>query len=433
MSKRYVITSAVPGAKLNKPFYNSLVKYCQINNAKLLILPSTPIYKADELDPEIPQANVVMMEKFLNTKIRLSNIPINPQAVDPVQGLTRQSQTDGSFIFASPKQRLKLVANSNIKLPHALMTPGAVTNPYYRSSRVGMIAAEDHVNGAIIVEIADSVAYHFRQVQSDSEGRFIDLGLEYSAKGKRRVTAEALIPGDLHFGSTDPKVEKVIKELADRLKPRYLFIHDGFDGISINPHVWDKSITRGTMAKDLSLGKELDLTAAKYKEYSKFAKYVIDINSNHTEFLHRWLEAGMYNKDPQNQTEGLELAWIKSQGKDAFEHAMRKRVNIPNIKFLGPDDDFKITSKRIQCGAHGHLGPNGSRGSTAGMEKSYANSVTGHSHTPEILRQAWVVGTSTYLKLGYNKGASSWLQSLCIVYKNGQRQLINIVEGKYRG
>lgn len=433
MSKRYVVTTAVPGAKLNRSFYNAIQKYCKLNNAKLLILPSTAIYKADMLDPEIPQASVVTTEKFLNTKIRLSNIPINPQSVDPVQGLTRQSQTDGSFIFASPKQRLKLVANSNIKLPHALMTPGAITKPYYRPTRVGMIAAEDHVNGAIIVEVSDSVNYHFRQVQADSEGRFIDLGYEYSAKGKRYVGAEALIPGDLHFGSTDPKVEAVIKELAAKLKPRYLFIHDGFDGISINPHVWDKSITRGKVAKNLSLSDELDLTALKYKEYSKLAKHLIDVNSNHSEFLHRWLEAGQYNKDPQNQIEGLELAWTKAQGLDPFEYAIRKRVNIDNIKFLGADDDFKITCKRIQCGAHGHLGPNGSRGSTAGMEKSYSNSVTGHSHTPEILRQAWVVGTSTHLKLSYNKGSSSWLQSMCIVYHNGARQLINVIEGKYRG
>ena len=432
MGKRYVVTTAVPGARLNRPFYNSILKYCQLNNAKLLVLPSTPIYKEDTIDQAIPDSIIVTTEKLLNSKIRLSNIPINPQSVDPVAGLTRQSQTDGSFIFASPKLRLKLVPNSNIKLPHALMTPGAVTKPYYRPTRVGMIASQDHVNGALIVEVADDVNYHFRQVQADSEGRFIDLGYEYNQTGKRFVGAEALIPGDLHFGSTDPKVEAVIKELASHLKPRYLFIHDGFDGLSVNHHLNSKTLSKGKIASTLSLSKELDLTALKYKEYSKLAKYVIDVNSNHTDFLHQWLEAGMFLKESHNQVEGLELAWIKSQGKDPFQYALKKRVDLPNVKFLGPDEDFKITSKRIQCGAHGHLGPNGARGSTVGMEKSYANSVTGHSHTPEILRQAWVVGTSTHLKLSYNKGASSWLASMCIVYHNGQRQLINVIDGKYR-
>jgi len=81
---------------------------------------------------------------------------------------------------------------------------------------------------------------------------------------------------------------------------------------------------------------------------------------------------------------------------------------------------------------HGDKGPNGSRGSVKSMEVSYGQSITGHSHTPEIVRGAWQTGTSTYLKLGYNKGASSWLQSSCLLYKDGSRQLINVINGKYK-
>lgn len=432
MGKRYVITTAVPGATLNRPFYNSLMKYCKLNNAKLLVIPSANVYKNDIIDPEIPEKQLVLKELFLNTKIRISDIPVNPQAVDPVTGLTRQSQADGSFIFASPKQRLKIVPNSNTKLPHALMTPGAVTKPYYRPTRVGMIASEDHVTGALIVEIQDSIIFHFRQVQADRDGAFIDLGYEYSSSGRRKAQTEAIIPGDLHFGSTDPKVEKVIAELSKELKPKYLIIHDGFDGISVNHHILDKAIARGKIANQLSLEQELQLTANKYKEYSKYAEQVIDVFSNHTEFLNRWLESGQFLKDHQNLILGLELAWVKSRGLNAYEYALKKYANIPNVRFLDADDDFKISAKRIQCGAHGHLGANGSRGSTASMERSYAYSITGHSHTPEILRQAWVMGTSTHLKLDYTKGPSSWMQSLCILYKNGSRQLINVLDGDYR-
>jgi hypothetical protein len=41
------------------------------------------------------------------------------------------------------------------------------------------------------------------------------------------------------------------------------------------------------------------------------------------------------------------------------------------------------------------------------------------------------MGTSTYLKLNYNVGPSSWMQSLCLVYSNGARQLINVINGSY--
>ena len=94
------------------------------------------------------------------------------------------------------------------------------------------------------------------------------------------------------------------------------------------------------------------------------------------------------------------------------------------------DEDYKVAG--IQLGVHGHLGANGSRGSLANMEKSYNKSVTGHSHSPAILRDAWVVGTSSRLRLDYNQGPSSWLNTFCLVYPNGQRQLINIIEGKYK-
>jgi hypothetical protein len=431
MGKRYVITTAVPGAELNRPFYNSLVKYCKLNKAKLLIIPSTPIYKKDELDPEIPIKSLVLKETFLNSKIRISDIPVNPQAVDPVTGLTRHSQTDGSFIFASPKQRLKIVANSNTKLPHALMTPGAVTHPYYRPTRVGMIASGDHVNGALIVEVEDNVLFHYRQVQADKYGAFIDIGIEYGTV-RRRAQTEAIIPGDLHVGSTDPDVEAVFTELSKELSPRYFIAHDIADMISINPHVWGKKIARGKIASFISLEQELKMIASKYKEYSKLADEVIDVFSNHTEFLNRWLEAGEYLNDPTNLVIGLELAWVKAQGKDPYEYAMRKYQDLPKVRFLQADDDFKISAKKVQCGAHGHLGPNGSRGSLAGMERSYARSITGHSHTPEILREAVAVGTSTYLKLDYAKGPSSWMQTMCILYKNGSRQLINVIGGEYR-
>ena len=94
------------------------------------------------------------------------------------------------------------------------------------------------------------------------------------------------------------------------------------------------------------------------------------------------------------------------------------------------DEDLKVAN--VQLGAHGDKGPNGSRGSLKGMHRSYGDSVTGHSHTPGILHGAWAVGTSSYLKLSYNQGPSSWMQAHCIVYDDGSRQLVNIIDGKWR-
>ena len=66
------------------------------------------------------------------------------------------------------------------------------------------------------------------------------------------------------------------------------------------------------------------------------------------------------------------------------------------------------------------------------MELAYGSCVIGHIHSPEILRNAFCVGTSTHLSLEYNKGPSSWCNTSCLVHKNGSKQLINCIKGNWR-
>ena len=65
------------------------------------------------------------------------------------------------------------------------------------------------------------------------------------------------------------------------------------------------------------------------------------------------------------------------------------------------------------------------------LEDSYGNCNGAHTHSAEILRDVWRAGTSSRYDLGYNVGASSWTQSGILIYKNGMRQMINVINGKY--
>lgn len=430
--KIYIITTAVPGAKLNHSFQQSIDHFCKVNKAEQLILVSQKVYKKDQLSSLIPESKLVLTDKRLNSKIRLSTIPINPQATDPVTGLTRQAQTDGSFIFASPKQRLEIVPNSNTKLPHALMTTGAITKPYYHTTRNGVIAAQDHITGALIVEIANDNEYHFRHVEADTKGRFIDLCTRYSRNKTEKIQAEALVPGDIHAGYTENRVKQVIYELLELGKPKYLLLHDLADFISVNPHIKHKKLTRAKLKTQLDVAKELDLIYKELSDYALHANKVVVVASNHDDFIKRYLEDGDYINDPINYEVAHRLVTAALDGNDPLEFALRKRGKLNNVRFLGIDEDFRLTPKKVQLGAHGHLGPNGARGSAANLEKSYANAIIGHSHTSKILRRITQVGTSTLLKLGYNKGPSSWVHSLCYLYPNGTKQLIHVIQGKYR-
>ncbi len=426
--KRYVITTLVSGAKINDNFYKSILNYCNREKAKLIMLPTNieQLSPKQSVDTRIAKDNI-----NLNANLTLSLLPISPEQIDPITGLERLGKENRSFIYASPKQRLKSVASPSESLPRVIMTPGAITNPLPKTSKRALIANRDHVFGALIIEVESSSIFHFRQVQADRNGSFIDLAKEYAADGKmRNIELEALIPGDYHAGFTDPKVKEILIKVLETYKPKHLVLHDFFDGISVNHHLDMKILSKAQLGGLNDLTAELHLASNELKQLAKKAKNVVVVKSNHDEFLDRWLNEAKYVHDARNHIIGLELALAKAQGKDPIEYGLKKYQTFPNVTFLKSDESFKVSNKRIECGAHGHRGANGSRGSVNNLERCYQNVIYGHSHSPEILRGAWVVGTSTYLKLGYNEGPSSWMQTFCLVYPNGSRQLINVVKGK---
>ena len=53
--------------------------------------------------------------------------------------------------------------------------------------------------------------------------------------------------------------------------------------------------------------------------------------------------------------------------------------------------------------------------------------MVGHYHSPGRKDGALAVGTSTKLRMGYNKGASSWLQSHVIIHNDGRAQHISFI------
>lgn len=427
--KRYIISSITPNAEINTNFFNSIKNYAHRNRAEIILMP-TDLSKFSQEDLD-KNEYILLGDLKLNNNLIASIMPIKHSQVDPITGLERIGHNNKSYIYSSPKQRLKSIPNPSENLPRVLMTPGSVSRTVSAGTKAAIISNIDHVNGALIVEIENSSIYHYRQVQADRHGSFIDLGTQYNSDGSiKKVELEALIPGDYHCGFTDPVVKNVIINIIKKYNPKYLVLHDFFDGISINHHMDGKILTKARMGDLNDLTSELLFAANELKQLSNIARKVVVVKSNHDDFIDRWINEGKYVYDARNHIIGLELALAKANGRDPLEYGLTKYQKYDNVKFLELDESFKISKKDIEVGAHGHKGANGSRGSTSGLEKCYGNIVYGHSHTPEILRGVWVVGTSTHLKLGYNEGPSSWMQSMCLVYPNGARQLINVIKNK---
>lgn len=442
---KFVITTAVTGCSVHQKFYESIKKYCEKNNAKLLILVSTdPAHTRQSewgtVDSTLKRESIVLEDTKLNSNVFLSTIKLSAKHIDPTTGLGRIGQRNGTFIYASPKQRLKAVPTSNMSMPYFMMTTGAITvadynSKEYMSQRTAYIAEHDHVLGAVIVEIEDDKIYHFRQIQANSNGHFHDLGFKYMPSGISKSRPEAFVLGDWHAGETDPGARKSWFDISKDLNPKRIFLHDAFDGLSINHHESHNKLLKAKRAENgqLCLKDELEILARDLDDMAEITDEIVIVKSNHDQFLERYLQEAKYIYDPQNHKLSLHLSLLMLDGKDPLKEHINgiiKPSTFKKVKWLSIDEDYIIDG--IQCGAHGHLGSNGARGSLRSMEAAYGNSVTGHSHTPEILRGAWCVGTSSKLKLEYNKGASSWLHSSCLIYKGGFRQLINSIDGKWK-
>ncbi|MCK5642258.1 MAG: hypothetical protein KAJ19_15740, partial [Gammaproteobacteria bacterium] len=100
-----------------------------------------------------------------------------------------------------------------------------------------------------------------------------------------------------------------------------------------------------------------------------------------------------------------------------------------NITCLGRDQSFMLGG--IELSMHGDQGPNGSRGSRMNLRRIGVKSIIGHSHSPGIEEGCMQTGTSTPLKLEYNSGPSSWLQCHAVLYANGKRSLLPIIDGEW--
>jgi len=434
--RRYFVTAAIAGGEIDAPFFEAVQTYCKLNKASLVILPMRGVYKTDEYfsDELLEYADYFSTEYIFNTSLKARDFIINPQMIDPLTSLDRYGQKETSLIIASPKQRLNIAPIGNAELPHIIYSTGAITRTSYASNRAGRLAAQDHILGGLIVEVEDSERFYIRNVQSDSSGGFYDLNKYYKQNTCTPTTSTAFVMGDLHTGETDLTAYAAWKECIQLMKPKYIFLHDLFSGVSISHHTVNNMNLQVNKPEELdTLQKELDYVGSFLQKISNDFKQqeIIIVKSNHDLFLERYLEDQRAYKDVVNFKLVIQLAhWYMIEKKNPLEEYIRRKYKIDNVTFLSLDQDFKIN--RIQLGSHGHLGINGGKSSPRAIEKAYGRATTAHTHSPHILRGTYIVGTTSRLRLDYNMGPSSWLHASAIQYESGQRSMIIAFNGKWR-
>jgi len=388
----------------------------------------------------------------------LADYRVQPTAVRPLTGL--DSVTGGkSGIIGHPKLEMRCIPTPQNELPKQMQTTGACTVQNYSQSKAGKKGEFHHTLGAVIVEVRGDV-FHMRQLNACRDGSFIDVNTEYLPDGTSRPAprALALCLGDWHSGFTAAHVIDATFGAGQKdcivgaLRPREIIWDDVLDQYTRNHHHTFNPFIGIAKVKDEqvwmrnSLRDEVDAACDELNYYTHLATEVVGEevvstvkSSNHDEALTRYINERNWKNDPVNAEFYLETALLMARATkmedagavvpDAFQ-LWGEKLCEKNITFIGRRGSHVVGG--IECVFHGDVGPNGARGSIVNFARIGVKTFIAHSHTPGIVEGCYQVGTSTYLNLEYARGPSSWSNTHGVIYSNGKRALITIIDGEWR-
>lgn len=459
--RRFILTCAQNNTHVHMGFLASLRVYAAAHDAEILVSRfsynkngwgNNKITKDDvELwyDPEI--ADYVNDEslELAPGLVWCGELDISPTATDPLSGLDSYTRS-ASAIIPHVKISLRSMATMKHEAARILYTTGTVTQRNYVERKAGQKASFHHVFGALIVEVDIDDAWFVRQLLADDAGHFHDLEHLYTPTGITRSRVEAVTWGDFHEEKADPVVADACfggpTSILESLRPREQHVHDLADFTARNHHNRNDAYFKATMhAKGLDR-VEADLTrcAEKLERIHRDWCQTVVVESNHDQAFRRWLAEADGHQDAPNARYwhfwNYKIFSAIERGEDlfVFEAAVREKMSseITNVRFLKEDDSWVICSEQsggIECGLHGHRGPNGSRGSPKSYRQLGVRANTAHTHSCGIVDGIYTAGVSGTLDMGYNCGPSSWSHSHIITYPSGKRTILTQRGSRWRG
>jgi hypothetical protein len=404
--------------------------------------------KKEWFDPRVVPFAVDHRVEVAPGLVFCAELNILPTAKRPLSGFESYTGRK-SMIVPHVKIALESVPAGNNEPAKLTYTTGTVTLKNYVQKTAGHKAEFHHCYGALLVEVTADGDWYCRQLNADNQGRIYDVGDRTDGAicaHKGKVTfghrAEAINWGDIHEQELGHDPEVIATSwgpggMLDILRPKFQFGHDTFSFVSQNHHdrrrahrVFEKYV----LGQD-NVGEELQrlayfLTKTAHRDWCQF----VMVDSNHDRALGKWLEEVDYRDDPQNAEVFLELQRRQYQAirerDDKFhllEYALQQR-GVEKVRFLREDESFVIcrdSAGGIECGEHGHLGPNGAKGAPMVFVKMARRANRGHTHTAGIIDGQYTAGVKGRPKrFKYRKGPSSWTQSDIVTFGNGKRQIV---------
>lgn len=455
--KTFLFTAAQNNTLLHEGFWNSLLQCAEDKDAVLCVSrfsynksgfqTSEKFYDGLWYDERIVPYITDESVELLPDLIFCGELNILPTAATPLASLRNYTRGASGIV---PHAKVAMESVPTMKHEHAkfMYTTGAVTLRNYIQKKAGQVADFHHVFGALLVEIDDDGNWWARHLIADSAGVFQDLTDVYTPSGVLRdCRVEAVTHGDMHLEKRDQAAIRATfatDGIMDMLKPKYQFFHDLIDFSARNHHnIRDPHFMhaqRHSGAEDVE--KEVSDAAGFLEWAAHSAEHTVVIESNHDRAITQWLKDPAGQFDPANS-----LTWHRWNARLIAGYVLCPRyslfadllgideysVQATTISFVREDESFVICGDSgIECGMHGHIGPNGARGSPKNLRSIGRRANTGHTHSAGIIDGVYTAGVLGALDMGYNKGPSSWSHSSIVTYPSGKRAIITLRNGKWR-
>ena len=435
-----IVSTIQLSALVNRPFLRNMIAFADehnVNKIKLFVMPGKN--KDESSIPTIlmenPRIELLFLDKAglkLNNNLKLYDTGILASQINPLTGFNKKLHRDYSYLLPSPKVRYMSIPNTS-KYPRFLATTGALTHGNYKMHTAqGRKAELEHEYGFAFIEVKNSRIFNYHPVMALKNGNF-NFNREFYRNGKKEdQQPEALILGDIHVGDTCMKSMRVSVQMIADLKPKRVVLHDLFNGHSINHHERSNNLSKAQLWKQKMhiLEEEVDQCQVFLNDLAyKFpdVQFLV-VESNHDLFMKTYISHENFLADGQNSVFSCRLfvEMDKCKPQPILQTAMELQGKIAkNVRFLNEDEEYRV--KGVGLDYHGHRGMNGARGTSMSFSNNNLMLISAHEHTPKIHPNGMVVGTLTKLKLGYTKGASSWLNANGLLYSSGKYTLLTII------
>lgn len=452
-ARTLVFTSAQNNTKVHDGFFKSLLMYCEHRNAELHISRYTYQRTKWNTDGEKPGGIHVdadsglwyderIMPYVSDESLQITDdlvwcgeLNILPTRVNPLSNL-RTYTRQASAVVPHAKMRMVSIPTMKMHPTKFLYTTGTVTQRNYIQKVTGQVAEFHHVYGALVVEVDEDGSWWARQLNAGSDGSFYDLDRCYDVYSVDTCYPVAsLVHGDIHV----PKVNKDVLNsvfgaggVVDKLKPENQFFHDLLDFKARNhhnrrdPHFMTEE-HNSTITSEISMAHDVLWSAAR-----KWSKLWL-VTSNHDMAVLNWLKDS--KSVPDNPANAL--LWYRMNAEllgdpflNPYEALLRQSPSVKTRYTVVREDD-SVQIAGIEHGIHGHLGPNGARGTPLNL-RDVGKANTGHTHSAGIVDGIYTAGVLGSLDMGYNKGQSSWSHSSVVTYENGKRAIITAAGPDYK-